>query len=58
MRDFGTAPTAMEAMAEEKKVMAQVGNKGDEVVNPNKRSSMKFYKQTYISVEKCDMNGT
>ena len=44
MRDFGTAPLAMDAMAVEKKVMAQVGNKGEEVVNPNKRSSTKFCK--------------
>ena len=44
MRDFGTAPLAMDAMAVEKKVMAQVGNKGEEVVNPNRRSSTKFCK--------------
>ena len=44
MRDFGTAPLAMDAMVVEKKVMAQVGNKGEEVVKPNKRSSRKFCK--------------
>ena len=42
MMDFGTTPPAIEAMAAEKKVMAQVGNKGEEVVKPNKRSSRKF----------------
>ena len=47
IRDFGTAPTAMDAMAVEKKVMAQVGNKGEEVVNPNRRSSTKFCKSKY-----------
>ena len=44
MRDFGTAPMAMDAMAVEKKVIAQVGNTGEEVVNPNRRSSRKFCK--------------
>ena len=44
MMDFGTTPPAIEAMAAEKKVMAQVGNKGEEVVKPNKRSSRKFCK--------------
>ena len=38
----------MEAMAEEKKVMAQLGNNGDEVVNPSKSSSMKFCKPIHI----------
>ena len=52
MRDFGTAPLAMDAMAVEKKVMAQVGNKGEEVVNPNKRSSTKFCKSNIYDKNK------
>ena len=44
MRDFGTAPTAMDEMAVEKNVMAQVGNKGEDVVKPSKRRRTKFCK--------------
>ena len=42
MRDLGTAPMAMDAMAVEKKVMEHVGKKGEDVVNPSRKSSRKF----------------
>ena len=42
MRDLGTAPAAMEAMAVEKKVMAQVGRRGEEVAEPKRNRSKKF----------------
>ena len=42
MRDLGTAPAAMEAMAVEKKVMAQVGRRGEEVAKPKRNRSKKF----------------
>ena len=52
MRDFGTAPTAMDAMAVEKNVMAKVGNKGEDVVKPSKRRRTKFCKPNKLFWEK------
>ena len=42
MKDLGTAPAAMEAMAVEKKVIAQVGRRGEEVARPKRNRSKKF----------------
>ena len=54
MRDLGTAPMAMDAMAVEKKVMAQVGKKGEEVVNPSRKSSRKFCRLEVLLHQKGD----